>query len=82
MIKLPQYRAFYSSTERDEYNKGSKQYIYLNAEYIVAVEAFAVGGQGIWPSCWDATRIYTTKGQWTVEGSVESIREIIETSQR
>lgn len=82
MIKLTDYRAFYSSEERDKYNQGEKKQIYFAPEHIVAIEKATVGGDGIWPSAWDATRIYTLKGQWTVEGNVEAIREIIENATR
>lgn len=82
MIKLTDYRAFYSSESRDEYNKGEKHHIYINPEHIVAIEKATVGREGIWPSAWDATRIYTLKGQWTVEGNVEAVREIIENATR
>lgn len=84
MLKFNEYRAFYSEKERDEYNDKdyAKRVIYINPDYIIAIESVVVGGKGIWPSSWEATRIFTVKGHWLVEGNQSTIAEVVDTASR
>lgn len=84
MIKFNEYRAFYSSKERDEYNENShiKPVIHINPDYIVCVEPLKINDSSVWPSSWDASRIYTVKGSWLVEGKASTIAEIISNASR
>ena len=79
MIKFNELRSFYSSEKRDEYNASShtKRVTHINPDYIIALEAVEVGGIGIWPSSWEATRINTVHGNWIVEGNINTVSEII-----
>lgn len=84
MIKLNQLRTFLSKETRDEYNSNAedKDVVFINPQYIVALERIAVGGDSVWPSCWTATRITTTKGTWSVEGGVNRIEDIVSQANR
>lgn len=84
MLKFNEYRAFYSERERNEYNDKdyAKKVVYINPDYIIAIESVGVGGVGVYPSSWDATRIHTVHGHWTVEGNQNTIAEVISTAAR
>lgn len=84
MIKFNELRSFFASELRDEYNASShtKRVIHINPNYIIALEAVEVGGQGVWPSSWEATRINTVKGHWLVEGNINTVSEIISNTSR
>jgi hypothetical protein len=84
MIKLNQLRTFLSKESRDEYNSNAedKDVVFINPQYIVALERITVGLDSTWPSCWTATRITTTKGTWNVEGGVNRTEEIVSHANR
>lgn len=80
MIKFNQLRSFFSSNEKEEYNSNShlKEIVIINPDFITAIVSAKVGGEGIWASSWEATRIYTSNGgSWLVEGNVNTVNEII-----
>lgn len=79
LITFNELKSFYSAEQRDEYNASShtKKVVHFNPEHIVALESIEVGGTGVWPSAWEATRIYTVKGYWLVEGNANTIKEFI-----
>lgn len=84
MLKFNELRSFYSSEQRDAYNAAShaKRAVHFNPDYIIALESVEVGGVGVWPSAWEATRIHTVHGHWLVEGNQNTIAEIIDTASR
>jgi hypothetical protein len=84
MIKLNQLRSFLSIEGRDEYNSNAdnKDVVYINPQYVVALERIVVGSDSTWPSCWTATRITTTKGTWNVEGGLSRIEDIVSQANR